>query len=95
TGGFYVFRTTIDINTTFGFFQDESSDAAVGWKIGGGFQYDIGIGPWLDVSFEYNTIYNITTESTAETGQDQFETTSTDITANEFIIKAGVIFFLR
>ena len=95
-GGFYIFRTNTDINTSFGFFQDSDGDAALGWNVGAGFQYDIGLGPWLDVSFEYQTIYNITTEFQVRDDQGTvIDTQTQDITANEFTIKVGVIFFLK
>jgi len=95
-GGFYIFRTNTDVNTSFGFFQDSSGDAAVGWNVGGGLQYDIGLGPWLDVSIEYQTIYNITTEFQVRDAQGTvIETERQDMTANEFTIKVGVIFFLK
>ena len=64
--------------------------------IGGGLQYDIGLGPWLDVSFEYQTIYNITTEFQVRDAQGTvIGIEKQDITANEFTIKVGVIFFLK
>ena len=95
-GGFYIFRTNTDVNTSFGFFQDSTGDAALGWNAGGGFQYDIGLGPWLDVSFEYQTIYNITTEFQVRDDQGTvIDIQKQDITANEFTIKVGVIFFLK
>ncbi|MCH7755508.1 outer membrane beta-barrel protein [candidate division KSB1 bacterium] len=95
-GGFYIFRTNTDVNTSFGFFQDSTGDAALGWNVGGGFQYDIGLGPWLDVSFEYQTIYNITTEFQVRDEQGTvIGIEKQDITANEFTIKVGVIFFLK
>ena len=93
--GFYIFRTNINVNTSFGFFSGErDSDAAVGWKFGGGILYDVGLGPWLDIGVEYQTIYNITTEFevTDDTGQNV--TVRRDITANEFTLKIGIIFFL-
>jgi len=95
-GGFYIFRTNTDVNTSFGFFQTSTGDAALGWNAGGGLQYDIGLGPWLDVSFEYQTIYNITTEFQVRDDQGTvIDTQKQDITANEFTIKVGVIFFLK
>jgi len=95
-GGFYIFRTNTDVNTSFGFFQDSTGDAALGWNVGGGLQYDIGLGPWLDVSFEYQTIYNITTEFQVRDAQGTvIGIEKQDITANEFTIKVGVIFFLK
>ncbi len=95
-GGFYIFRTNTDVNTSFGFFQDSTGDAALGWNVGGGLQYDIGLGPWLDVSFGYQTIYNVpSTEFQEPPGGGEVQTVMKDITANEFTIKVGVIFFLK
>lgn len=95
-GGFYIFRTNTNINTSLGFFQDSTGDAALGWNLGGGVQYDIGLGPWLDFSFEYQTIYNITTEFQVRDSQGNVVgTEKQDITANEFTIKVGIIFFLK
>ncbi|MCH6559790.1 outer membrane beta-barrel protein [candidate division KSB1 bacterium] len=94
-GGFYIFRTNTDVNTSFGFFQDSSGDAALGWNVGGGLQYDIGLGPWLDVSFEYQTIYNVPSTEFQELPGGEVQTIEKDITANEFTIKVGVIFFLK
>ena len=93
-GGFYIFRTNTDVNTSFGFFQTSTGDAALGWNAGGGFQYDIGLGPWLDVSFEYQIISGVASpvkDSDGRIVEGEFE----DITANEFTIKVGVIFFLK
>jgi len=95
-GGFYIFRTNTDLNIGGNIFQDSSGDAALGWNAGGGFQYDIGLGPWLDVSFEYQTIHNITTEFEVRDDQGTLiGTEKQNITANEFTIKVGVIFFLK
>lgn len=87
-GGFYIFRTSL--TDSFGRQFDSNTDGAWGWNAGAGVQYDIGLGPWLDVSLEYQSIYNITTELE----DDQGQTAKQDIDANEFTIKAGVIFFL-
>ncbi len=95
-GGFYIFRTNVDLNIGGNIFQDSSGDAALGWNVGGGFQYDIGLGPWLDVSFEYQTIHNITTEFEVRDDEGALiGTEKLDITANEFTIKVGVVFFLK
>lgn len=90
--GFYFFRTNAFVSTREGFFPQEGDnerDSALGWNIGSGFQYDIGIGPWLDVALEYQTIYNVTSEVEIDN-----EAVKRDITANEFTLKVGVIFFL-
>ncbi len=93
SGGFYIFRTNEDIQTNFGFFQDSSGDAALGWNFGGGFQYDIGLGPWLDVALEYQTIYNI--PQIVGIDEATLKSITTDITAHEITLKIGVIFFLK
>lgn len=94
-GGFYFFRTNINIPTSFGFLTaEDESDAAVGWNVGGGIQYDIGLGPFLDLAIEYQTIYNITTELEIQDDAGGVVTAKQDITANEFTVKIGVTFFL-
>ncbi len=97
TGGLYFYRTNItaQFSTISGtqFFQDsQGNNWALGWNIGGGIQYDIGLGPWLDISFEYQTIYDLpaSVEEDAEA-----DVAIPDINANEFTIKFGVIFFLK
>lgn len=93
-GGFYLFRTSITDGQGFDFASE--SDAGLGWNLGAGFQYDIGLGPWLDVALEYQVISNVTTETPIEDSEGQIvEVLSEDITANEFTIKVGVIFFLK
>lgn len=88
--GFYMFRTSVNITSVFGdVLADSQTDAAVGWSAGGGIQYDIGLGPWIDASVEYLTVYNITTEFEVDG-----ETIKEDITANEITLKIGVTFFL-
>jgi len=95
TGGVYFFRTNITATlSSFNgtqFFQDsQGNNWSLGWNVGGGLQYDIGLGPWLDVSFEYQTMYNLPAAK-----EDADVTASVpDITAHEFTIKFGVIFFL-
>ncbi len=95
-GGFYWFRTNINLNTAVGFFQLEGrSEAALGWNFGGGFQYDFGLGPLLDIGLEYQTIYNISSEfEIRDPSGEVIGTEKRDITANEFLIKVGVTFFL-
>ncbi len=90
-GGFYFFRTNINLDQ----FNTVSSenDAALGWNAGGGLMYDIGIGPWLDVSVEYQTIYNIPAPEENQVNPD--EVVKRDITAHEITLKIGVTFFLR
>ncbi|MFQ5603914.1 MAG: hypothetical protein ACE5HS_11660 [bacterium] len=94
-GGFYYYRTNVNISTNFGFFQDSrENDFALGWNIGGGFQYDIGLGPWLDVALRYQTIYGVSQEIDARNDLGEEVKISRDITANEFTLKIGIIFFL-
>lgn len=95
-GGFYFFRT--DINITDGFSQfttiSSDNDAAVGWSAGGGFMYDIGLGPWLDVAVEYQSIYNVPSPQ-VDPNNPEGDPIKRDITAHEITLKIGVIFFLR
>jgi len=95
-GGFYFFRKNISTQfTTFAgtqFFQDfEDNNFALGWNVGGGIQYDIGLGPLLDLSFEFQTMHNL--PETVER-EENLDASIPDITAHEFTIKAGVTFFL-
>ncbi len=94
-GGFYIFRTNVNLQTNIGFFSGEQdSDAAVGWNVGGGIQYDIGLGPLLDLAVEYQTIYNIPAEFSVEDNAGEMEIIERDITAHEITVKLGVTFFL-
>ncbi len=95
-GGFYWFRTTVNINTSFGFFQAEGqSDAALGWNFGGGVQLDFGLGPLFDVGVEYQTIYNIGQSiEIRDANGEVVDVERRDITANEFLVKLGVTFFI-
>ncbi|MFQ5751044.1 MAG: hypothetical protein ACE5HI_03530 [bacterium] len=94
-GGFYFFRTNINVSTSFGFFQDSrDNEVALGWNVGGGFQYDIGLGPWLDVALRYQSIYNVPTTVTTQDTGGQVDTRKVDITAHELTLKIGLIFFL-
>ncbi|RMF58027.1 MAG: hypothetical protein D6743_18200, partial [Calditrichaeota bacterium] len=68
------------------------SDAALGWNVGGGLQYDFGLGPWLDIAVEYQTISNLTTS--IQDPNDASKTIKNDITAREITLKFGLIFFL-
>ncbi|MCZ6819554.1 MAG: hypothetical protein O7G31_08690 [Calditrichaeota bacterium] len=97
-GGLYYFRTNITAQV-FGaggtsFFQDsDNNNWSLGWNGVVGLQYDIGLGPWLDLSFEYQTMYNLP-ESIADDASEEQIANIKDITANEYTIKFGVIFFL-
>ena len=97
-GGIYFFRTNItsqfqDLSGQYRSISDsEGNNFALGWNLNAGLQYDIGLGPWLDLSFEYQTIYNLP-ESLADDADTEVEVK--DITANEYTIKFGVIFFLK
>jgi hypothetical protein len=98
SGGLYFYRTNVTsqystFSGTIPFSDSRDNDLALGWNFGGGFQYDIGLGPWLDVSLEYQTIYGLERKSEQANENDVFETYN--ITANEFTLKFGVIFFLR
>ena len=64
-----------------------------GWNFGGGLQYDVGLGPWLDVSVRYQTIFNIAS-ATVTNAEGVEEEVRPNITANEFTVKVGVIFFI-
>jgi len=93
-GGFYYYRTNVTVQgTTFGFSDSRDNNVALGWNFGGGLLYDIGLGPWIDLSLQYQTIYNLPTRSEQQNEQGGFDTV--DITAHEFTFKIGVLFFLK
>ncbi len=96
-GGAYFYRTTIN---TIGFSltgSDVASNSldskwALGWNVGGGFQYDIGLGPWIDVGVAYQTIHNV--PQALRDGEAELDEQVPDITAHEFTIKFGVVIFV-
>ena len=93
-GGFFLFRTDISIDTGLQVFTTSSdNEAALGWNVGGGFMYDIGLGPWLDVALEYQSIYNVPAPQADPSNPGA--TIKRDITAHEITLKVGVIFFLK
>lgn len=97
-GGLYFFRTNITARARVpggtSFFQDsDNNNWSLGWNGAVGLQYDMGLGPWLDLSFEYQTMYNLP-ESIADDATEEDIANRKDITANEYTIKFGVIFFL-
>jgi len=93
-GGFYYFRTNVTAQgSTFGFSDSRDNSAALGWNFGGGLLYDIGLGPWLDLSVQYTSIANVSSRSKIQNAQGKFDTI--DITAKEITVKFGVIFFLK
>lgn len=96
SGGLYFFQTDLNISTGgFGVLRDtRDEDIAVGWNFGGGFLYDIGLGPWLDVSVRYQTIFNLPSSATVTNAEGVEEEIRQNITAHEFTVKLGVIFFI-
>lgn len=93
-GGFYFYRTSITVSTIFGpsAIGSEDNAAELGWNLGGGIQYNIGLGPWLEVAVEYHTIKNVSAPAGTQTGGGKIETI--DIDANDFTLKLGVVFFI-
>ncbi|MFQ5650807.1 MAG: hypothetical protein ACE5IY_12765 [bacterium] len=96
SGGLYYFRLNVtsqffnQVGQSRSFFESKENNWALGWNIGGGIQYDIGLGPWLDIGFEYQTMFNLPQSTEEENGAGSVP----DITAHEYTIKFGVIFFL-
>lgn len=89
-GGWYYFRTNVTTqSSTVAFSDSRDNNFALGWNFGGGLLYDIGLGPWIDVSLQYQTIFNLPASS--EVQDEQLG----DITAHEFTLKFGVLFFLK
>ncbi|MCG8607175.1 outer membrane beta-barrel protein, partial [bacterium] len=87
SAGFYFFQT--DVNFGLGSAGTIDEEVALGWNIGGGISYDIGLGPWLDVSVRYQTIFDVNAPE-SETSQDS----PGKITAHEFTVRVGVVFFI-
>jgi hypothetical protein len=91
-GGLYYYRTNVNIPTAFQLVsRSDNNNFAWGWNINGGFQFDIGLGPWLDFSLEYHTVYNV-----PQVIEDEITeaTTKVDIDLTEFAVKFGVNFTL-
>lgn len=93
-GGFYFYRTSITVTTIFGpsSIGSENNEAKLGWNLGGGIQYDIGLGPWLEIAVEYHTIKNVSAPAEAQAGGDKIDTINID--AKDFTLKIGVVFFI-
>jgi len=90
-GGAHYFLTNIT-SSNGASLGSQNEEWSLGWNLGGGILYDIGMGPFIDVSFEYQTIYGVGGNKVNEVG----EVISTpEVTANEYTIKVGVIFFIR
>ncbi len=96
-GGGYLFRTTVNARTAFGTFADtQDSNFALGWLGGLGVQFDVGLGPWIDLAVEHHTIFNL--PGPIEPDPDDPTApgmNGPDITARELTFKAGVNFFLE
>jgi hypothetical protein len=90
-GGLYFFKTDINIDQ-FTPISSES-DAALGWNFGGGLMFDVGLGPWIDLGVEYQSIYNV--PAPVPDPANPGEVLSSDITAHEITLKIGILFFLR
>lgn len=91
-GGLYYYRTNVNIPTTFQLVsRSDNNNFALGWNINGGLQFDIGLGPWIDLNLEYHTVYNV-----PQVVEDDIteETTKVDIDLTEFAVTFGVNFFL-
>lgn len=58
-----------------------------GWSIGVGLLYDIGLGPWIDLSAKYGKILNIVE---ARTNNQVIKSDAVDVS-----ITVGVLFFLK
>lgn len=100
SGGIYYFRT----NTSFIYadaisaqrFQNLDGNWALGWNGGIGLQFDAGLGPWLELGFEYQTMHNLPGPG-VDAGELEPGVTAPkppDITAHEYTLRFGVVFFL-
>lgn len=86
-GGFYFYSTSVIFSSGFADIQDNIAE--LGWSLGGGIQYDIGLGPWLDLAVEYNTIKNIPGPPDENDPDKRI-----DIDAKDITLKIGVVFFI-
>jgi|GEM_PF-2348657 len=96
-GGAFFYRTTVNarLGVTGQNLGSNSLDSkwALGWNVGAGFQYDIGLGPWIDVGFAYQTVHNVP-EALDDNTMNDPDKNVPDITAHEFTIKFGVVIFI-
>ncbi len=98
-GGLYYFR--VNVRSPFinsggnpdSFFEQRENNWALGWNFGVGLQYDVGLGPWLDIGFEYQTMHNLPERIRDDNNPDDLAPIA-DVTAHEFTFKVGVTFFL-
>lgn len=58
-----------------------------GWSVGGGLLYDIGLGPWIDLSVKYGKILNIV--------ETKFDNKVLKSDAVDVSITVGVLFFIK
>jgi len=61
--GFYYYQTVIsypDLAYYYGIPASDTKDsnACLGWNVGGGIMFDIGLGPLIDLGVKYSNIYN-------------------------------------
>ncbi|MCA9754833.1 MAG: outer membrane beta-barrel protein [Candidatus Eisenbacteria bacterium] len=93
--GAYLFRTAITVpGTTYSDSRD--THWALGWNGALGVQFDVGLGPWLDVGVAYQTMYDLpgpTRENPDD--PDAAPIQGDDITAQELTIELGIQFFLK
>jgi hypothetical protein len=94
-GGVYFYRINRIIPTfTYNYSESKNNNFALGWNGGLGFQFDIGLGPWIDICAEYQTMYNLPGKLIESDDPEEPPTRGPDITAHEITLKFGVIFFL-
>lgn len=94
-GAGHLFRTGISVpGTTYSDSRD--SNWALGWNGALGMQFDVGLGPWIDVGLAYQTIAEVP-GPTRENPDDPEgpPIAGDDITARELTIEFGVQFFLQ
>jgi len=61
--GYYYFQTVISLPEVayyYGYMASDTKDSygVFGWTVGGGFMFDIGLGPWIDVGIKYNYLFD-------------------------------------
>ncbi|MDZ7261307.1 MAG: outer membrane beta-barrel protein [candidate division KSB1 bacterium] len=89
--GIYNYRTVISIpdyySYYYGYAETTSSTTKLGWNLGGGILFDIGLGPWIDIGLKYHTIRKAISQKVGDT------TVRGD--AQDFSVNIGVVFFSK
>lgn len=93
--GAYLFRTSIAVPGT-DYSDSRDNNWALGWNGGLGVQFDVGLGPWLDLGAQYQTIYDLPGPVTENPDDPEAAPVQGGkITAQELTFEFGLHFFLK